>query len=234
MSRAIRRSDHLTRASLERRRVCAWLLLPAAQWLVPARANAATVASARLWPAQEYTRLILEAPSPVAHQLLAMRNPGRLVLDLEGIDVNPELLELPRRVAADDPYIQAIRVAPFRPGVLRIVLELKSQVNPQLFALNPVGDYGYRVVLDLYPLTPPDPLMALLEDVERAGRPADASSLRAEADKPARSEEQGKAAPRHGAKRLIVVAIDPGHGGEDPGAIRRRGTDEKTVTLPIA
>ncbi len=184
--------------------------MPAVQWLVPVGASAATVASARLWPAQEYTRLILEAPAPVAHQLLAMKNPERLVLDLEGIDVNPELLELPRRVAADDPYIQAIRVAPFRPGVLRIVLDLKSAVNPQLFALSPVGDYGYRVVLDLYPLTPPDPLMALLEDVERAGQSgANASSPGAEADR-------------------------PGHGGEDPGAIGRRGTYEKTVTLAIA
>src|SRR6266705_5200135 len=234
MSRAIRRADRLTRVSLERRRICGWLLLPAAQCLVPARADAGTVASARLWPAQDYTRLILEAPAPVAHQLLAMKSPERLVLDLEGIDVSPELLELPPRVAPDDPYIQAIRVAPFRPGVLRIVLDLKSAVNPQLFALNPVGDYGYRVVLDLYPLTPPDPLMALLEDVERAGQPGADASLRAEADKPARSEEQGKAAPRHGAKRLIVVAIDPGHGGEDPGAIGRRGTYEKTVTLAIA
>jgi N-acetylmuramoyl-L-alanine amidase len=225
----------LSRASLERRRICAWLLLPAAQWLVPARADAATVASARLWPAQEYTRLILEAPSPVAHQLLAMKNPERLVLDLEGIDISSELLDLPRRVAADDPYIQAIRVAPFRPGVLRIVLDLKSAVNPQLFTLRPVGDYGYRVVLDLYPLTPPDPLMALLEDVERAGQPdADASSPRAEADKPAHTEQPGRGAPRQAAKRPIVVAIDPGHGGEDPGAIGRRGTYEKTVTLAIA
>jgi N-acetylmuramoyl-L-alanine amidase len=235
MSRAIRRSDRLTRASLERRRICGWLLLPAAHWLVPARADAATVASARLWPAQEYTRLILEAPSPVAHQLLAMKNPERLVLDLEGIDVNPELLELPRRVAADDPYIQAIRVAPFRAGVLRIVLDLKSAVNPQLFAVSPVGNYGYRVVLDLYPLTPPDPLMALLEDLDRAGQPGpDASFPKAEADKPARSEQPGKGAPKQGTKRPIVVAIDPGHGGEDPGAIGRRGTYEKTVTLAIA
>jgi N-acetylmuramoyl-L-alanine amidase len=235
MSRTIRRPDRLTRVSLERRRLCGWLLLPAAQWLLPLRADAATVASARLWPAQEYTRLILEAPSPVAHQLLAMKNPERLVLDLEGVDVNPELLELPRRVAADDPYIQAIRVAPFRPGVLRIVLDLKSAVNPQLFALNPIGDYGYRVVLDLYPLTPPDPLMALLEDIERAGQPgAGASSPRAEADKPAPSEPPGKGTSGQGAKRLIVVAIDPGHGGEDPGAIGRRGTYEKTVTLAIA
>src|SRR5260370_1028923 len=222
MSRAIRRADRLTRVSLERRRICGWLLLPAAQCVVSARADAGTVASARLWPAQEYTRLILEAPSPVAHQLLAMKNPERLVLDLEGIDVNPELLELPRRVAADDPYILAIRVAPFRAGVLRIVLDLKSAVNPQLFAVSPVGNYGYRVVLDLYPLTPPDPLMALLEDVERAGQSGpDGSSPKADADKPAHGEQSGKGAPKQGTKRPIIVAIDPGHGGEDPGAIGR-------------
>jgi len=126
-------------------------------------------------------------------------------------------------------------VAPFRPGVLRIVLDLKSAVNPQLFALSPVADYGYRVVLDLYPLTPPDPLMALLEDVERAGQSgANASSPGAEADRPALGGEPGKGVPRQAPKRLIVVAIDPGHGGEDPGAIGRRGTYEKTVTLAIA
>ena len=109
------RRDGLTRVSLERRRVCGWLLLPAAQWFVAGRADAATVASARLWPAQEYTRLILDAPTPVAHQLLVMKNPDRLVLDLEGVELNSELGQLPQRVLPSDPYIQAIRVA-CRPG----------------------------------------------------------------------------------------------------------------------
>ena len=219
----------LSRVSLERRRVCAWLLLPAAQWLVPNRGEAATVASARMWPAQEYTRLILEAPAPMAHQLLVMRNPGRLVLDLEGVDLNYELAQLPQRVLPNDPYVQSIRVALFRPGVLRIVLDLKAEVNPQLFALQPVGDYGHRVVLDLYPLTPPDPLMALLEG-DRGERTREPQS----ADPPMPGNE--RPAPRSLAdtKRRIVIAIDPGHGGEDPGAIGRRGTYEKHVTLAIA
>jgi N-acetylmuramoyl-L-alanine amidase len=210
--------------------VCGWLLLPALQWFVAGRADAATVASARLWPAQEYTRLILDAPAPMAHQLLVMKNPDRLVLDLEGVELNPELGQLPQRVLPGDPYIQAIRIAMYRPGVLRVVLDLKSEVNPQLFALKPVGEYGHRVVLDLYPLTPLDPLMALLE-IERNERLREPASAESPADKPvAENDRAGRSASR----RRIVVAIDPGHGGEDPGAIGRRGTYEKNVTLAIA
>ena len=211
--------------------MCGWLLLPAAQWLVAGRAGAAMVASARLWPAQEYTRLILDAPAPMAHQLLVMKNPDRLVLDLEGVELNPELGQLPQRVLPGDPYIQAIRVAMYRPGVLRVVLDLKAEVNPQLFALQPVGEYGHRVVLDLYPLTPPDPLMALLE-AERNERPREPANAGPPADKPVAAND--RAAGRSASRRRIVVAIDPGHGGEDPGAIGRRGTYEKNVTLAIA
>ena len=230
MSGRVLRREGLSRVSLERRRVCGWLLLPAAQWCVVGRADAAMVASARLWPAQEYTRLILETPAPMAHQLLAMKNPERLVLDLEGVELNPEIARLPERVLAGDPYIQAIRVAMYRPGVLRVVLDLKSEVNPQLFALKPVGEYGHRVVLDLYPLIPLDPLMALLE-IERNEGPHEPASAESSADKPsAANDRAGKPASR----RRIVVAIDPGHGGEDPGAIGRRGTYEKNVTLAIA
>jgi N-acetylmuramoyl-L-alanine amidase len=230
MSGRVLRCDGLSRVSLERRRVCGWLLLPAAQWLVVGRADAAMVASARLWPAQEYTRLILETPAPMAHQLLAMKNPERLVLDLEGVELNPEIGRLPERVLAGDPYIQAIRVAMYRPGVLRVVLDLKSEVNPQLFALKPVGEYGHRVVLDLYPLIPLDPLMALLE-IERNEGPHEPASAESSADKPSAANDRAGKPP---SRRRIVVAIDPGHGGEDPGAIGRRGTYEKNVTLAIA
>jgi N-acetylmuramoyl-L-alanine amidase len=206
-------------------------MLPALQCLIPGTARGASVASARLWPAQEYTRLIIESRSAVAYQFLAMRNPERLVLDLEGIDLNAEILALPLHVRPDDPYIDSIRVSQFRPGVLRIVLDLKAQVNPQLFALSPVAEYGHRVVLDLYPLTPPDPLMALLEETERAER-SRGEQPPAKSDGKSGRGEAGRAA-RDG-RRTIIVAIDPGHGGEDPGAIGRRGTYEKTVALAIA
>jgi len=197
------------------------LLLPALQWLIPAPLRAATIASARLWPAQEYTRLILESAGPVPHTMLTIRNPSRLVLDLEEVDLTAELEQLPRLVHPSDPYIQAIRIARFKPGVLRVVLDLKTEVNPQLFALLPYGEHGHRVVLDLYSLTPPDPLMALLER-DGAARDVDEKA-------PSRAPFPGK-----GARRPIIIAIDPGHGGEDPGAIGRRGTYEKHVTLAIA
>src|SRR5204862_4152713 len=168
---------------------------------------------------------------PIAHQLLVMKNPDRLVLDFEGVDLNPELEQLPQRVLPGDPYIRAIRIAMYRPGVLRVVLDLKTEVNPQLFALKPVAEYGYRVVLDLYPLMPLDPLMALLEIERNEGSREPASAEAPVANAPAANDRAaGKSAPR----RRIVVVIDPGHGGEDPGAIGRRVTYEKNVTLAIA
>src|ERR1700681_5011137 len=168
MPRRICREPLIARVSIERRRVCQWLLLPAAPWWWSGAANAATIASARLWPAQEYTRLILESSSGVSHQMQPMKNPERLVLDLEDVELSSEIAQLGQRLQPGDPYIQAIRVARFKPGVVRVVLELKGEVNPQLFALQPVADFGHRVVLDLYPLTPPDPLMTLL-DFENSG-----------------------------------------------------------------
>jgi N-acetylmuramoyl-L-alanine amidase len=226
MPRRIHRDLALDCASPARRRACrALLLLPAAQWFLPSSLLAATVASARLWPAQEYTRLILESGTAVPHQMLTVKNPARLVLDLEDVELTGDIEQLPRLVLPNDPYIQAIRVARFKPGVVRIVLDLKAEVNPQLFALKPFGEYGHRVVLDLYSLTPPDPLMALLDGRGGGGDASDKSL--AAADKPA--DKSGR-----GARRPIIVAIDPGHGGEDPGAIGRRGTYEKNVTLAIA
>ncbi len=225
MSRRARSVVAVDRISLSRRRACSWLLVPTAQWFLPSPVLAATVASARVWPAQEYTRLILESGTPIAHQMLTIKQPSRLVLDLDDVELTGEIEQLPRLVHPGDPYIQSIRVGRFKPGVLRLVLDLKTDVNPQLFALQPFGEHGHRVVLDLYPLTPPDPLMALLES-ERAGRDA--------VDKPAATAEPARAKPAGVGRRPIIVAIDPGHGGEDPGAVGRRGTLEKNVTLAIA
>ena len=235
MSGRVRLDGAITRISLQRRRVCQWLLLPAGQLLLPALSSAATVASARIWPAQEYTRLILESASPIAHQMMLLKDPQRLVLDLEGVEPDGELAQLVQRLRPNDPHIQSIRLSRFRPGIVRLVLDLKDEVQPQIFALTPVGEYGHRLVLDIYPVTPPDPLMALLEG-EAKGRssapdaPADKAATR-DSDKTAMRDRSKSAPP---SRRPIIIALDPGHGGEDPGAIGRRGTREKDVTLAIA
>jgi N-acetylmuramoyl-L-alanine amidase len=228
----VRPARALIGISWQRRRLCQWMLLPAAQLAVPTvwAQAAARVASARVWPAQEYTRVIVESNAPLAHQMSVLRNPERLVLDIDGIDVSSELAELPARVHPTDPYIAAIRLGRKTPNVMRIVLDLKSEVKPDLFALKPVAEYGHRIVLDLYPQVPLDPLMALLES-ERAKEAAAAvqSPPHALAPRGETARSDGGGAPRR-----VTIAIDPGHGGEDPGAIGRRGTFEKNVALAIA
>ena len=228
--------------SLERRRVCRWLLVPAAQLLVPSAAWAGTsrIASARMWPAQEYTRVVLEAPDFVAHRVATLKDPHRVVLELDGVALTPELAQLPTRVQSADPYIAAIRFGTRAPDTLRIVFDLKSETRPQLFALKPVAEYGFRVVLDLYPLTPLDPLMALLQERgEPTGAEPKAASPLQERVPDARLEgrTEGRAEarpePKTFGRRKITVALDPGHGGEDPGAVGQRGTYEKHVTLAI-
>ncbi len=218
----------LVRVSLERRRAFRWLLLPAAQLALPPLAwgALARVASARLWPSREYTRVIIEAPAPIAHRLVTQREPPRVALELDGVDDTTELEVLPFRLQATDPYIAAIAFTVPTQGSVRLLVDLKTETRPQLFALAPVAGFGYRIVLDLYPLAPVDPLMAALEErrADEAGRAG------ASPDRPARPSRDAR---RQG-RRKIVIAIDPGHGGEDPGAIGRRGTYEKHVVLAIA
>jgi len=218
----------IARVSIERRRACRWLLVPAAQAFASSLSWAAAgrIASARLWPAQEYTRLILESPQPVAHQLISLRDPPRVALDLAGIELTPDLAQLPSRVQSSDPYIAAIRFGRPSADVLRIVVDLRTDVRPELFAVPPVAEFGHRVVLDLYPLTPVDPLAALLEEIR-------AAEARAAAEPP-KPPAAAKRESDQRSSRRIIVALDPGHGGEDPGATGPRGTHEKHVVLAIA
>ena len=216
--------------SLERRRFLHWLSLPALSAWLPAPAHALALQAVRLWPAKEYTRMTLESASQIGHQLLVVRNPDRLVLDLEGVDVNQELQQLAAKVSGADPYIQGIRIGLNRPGVTRLVVDLKSEVKPQVFAVPPVAHYGYRLVLDLYPLEPLDPMMALVREREEQALIESIESSRAADEKPRPPAAKSQ---RPGSRPLIVV-LDPGHGGEDPGAIGMRGTFEKDIVLSVA
>src|SRR5260221_2232353 len=124
-----------------------------------ASAHAQVVAS-RIWPARDYTRLTLESPAEVKYSVFSLKDPDRLVLELEVTEISPALGELQAKVAADDPYIPGLRVARNRPGIVRLVLDLKSEVKPQVFTLPPIGEYGHRLVLDIYPTVAIDPLAA--------------------------------------------------------------------------
>ena len=212
----------------------------------PGSAFAATqIASARVWPAQEYTRLTLESDAPIVYNVFIVGTPARLVLDLEDVEFNATLEQLPAKISAADPYVSGVRVGRFKPGVVRLVLDLKAQVKPQVFVLKPVGEYGHRLILDVYPLLEADdPVMALLDrknappaiapPAENAGKSAKPATGFNGAPASATVPAGKKAVPAADVARLITVAIDAGHGGEDPGARGRSGTHEKHVTLAIA
>jgi N-acetylmuramoyl-L-alanine amidase len=170
-----------------------------------------------------------------------VKNPGRLVLDLEDVDLSSVQQKLANKILPNDPYIANARVGQFKPGVVRVVLDLKADIKPQLFALTPIGDYGNRLVLDVYPLEPVDPLMALLQKPELGlddspGRSSQGGSQEGLNRQSRNSEKQpgNVKGSDPEIKRLVTIAIDAGHGGEDPGARGRRGTYEKNVTLTIA
>ena len=261
----------------------------------PLFAQATSIVAVRVWPSKDYTRvtLELEAPLQFTHQII--KNPERLVVDIDGLELSGKLKELVAKINPNDPYISSVRAGQFKPRVVRLVFDLKAETNPQVFALKPVGEYGHRLVLDLYPVNAPDPLMALLDKKElppdlmpgsedKTAKPGDKpqGDAKAEPKPDARSDAEAKTAAskkgepgdrpadKQGEKqgdkqtgrmgeqrdakpagksdvkpdirpdarpvvtRLVTIALDPGHGGEDPGAVGKRGTYEKNVTLAVA
>ncbi|SCK48626.1 N-acetylmuramoyl-L-alanine amidase [Variovorax sp. HW608] len=255
-------------------------------------ARGATIVAVRVWPAEDYTRVTIESDGRLNSQQLVVGNPPRLAVDIEGIDLNPALRELVGKIKPDDPYINGLRVGQFAPSVVRIVFDLKQAVAPQVFSLAPVAAYRDRLVLDLYPQKPidpletfiaermrevpktqasrnappvaeapaaasagseaPDPLGDLMaqQSVRASQQPSSAASAAAagrapagglplqvppvaSAPPPAPAPARGGAMPNQ-TDRIIIVALDPGHGGEDPGAIGSNGTREKDIVLQIA
>ena len=223
-------------------------------------ARGASIVAVRVWPADEYTRVTIESDQALQVRQQFVPDPPRLAVDIDGLDLVPALRELVAKVRPDDPYIAGVRVGQFAPGVVRLVLDLKQPAKPQVFTLTPTGGYGHRLVLDLYPLREADPLEALIAERLQAHDDALGEWLAAQSDKrPAPPSAQAPRTPdsiaknrdpatpsgrfdqaspaiisRPGTDRLIVIAIDPGHGGEDPGASGPAGTREKDVVLQIA
>lgn len=187
---------------------------------------AGSVVAVRVWPSTTYTRVTLESSSPLKYKQFALQNPARIVVDIEGVHLNSVLQGIGNQVQASDPYLKRVRVGQFDKQTVRLVLELKQLSDPQLFTLLPVAEFRNRLVIDLYPTegsvsAEDDPLLALLEDYNKGDL---------ERTLPAETPKAGKA----GRDRPIVIMLDPGHGGEDPGAIGKNKTREKDVVLQIA
>lgn len=260
-------------------------------------ARGANIVAVRVWPAEDYTRVTIESDVALkaTHQLI--KDPDRLMVDIDGLDLSPTLRELVAKITPNDPYIRQVRVGQNRPSVVRLVFDLKESVNPQVFTLLPIAGYRNRLVFDLYPTNPPDPLMQLVQATEAKqerfaasggtpmpepsddddpiaalarrdsssgptkppledSRPALANRPPPRKTPPAASanppstlanapntppldvvpEPPVSHSPSNGPRmrRLLTVAIDPGHGGEDPGATGGAGTHEKDVVLSIA
>jgi N-acetylmuramoyl-L-alanine amidase len=229
----------------------------------------ASIVNVRIWPASDYSRVTIESDSPLQATQSLVNNPPRLAVDIAGITLNPALKELVAKVRQDDPNIAGIRVGQFSADVVRLVIDLKQGVRPQVFSLTPIAAYQHRLVLDLYPLQATDPLEAFIAQyvpapaaskvgdpladllAQRGNRndlpPAVAGNTTTPLSLPAKPASQSKAVegaspgafvgpspPLTGTDRLIIIALDPGHGGEDPGAIGPGGTQEKNVVLQIA
>ncbi len=188
-------------------------------WLVEPAAADTSVAAVRVWPAPEYTRVTIETDRETEYNVFALDAPDRLVIDLFNAELGDELKQLPSKLSAEDSFVSAARVGQFKPGVTRVVFELRQKVEPQVFTLKPIGEYGHRLVVDIYPTVPVDPILALLEGGNTTVP-----------NEPTTPQQPIELVP----KEILIVAIDAGHGGEDPGARGRRGTKEKDVTLAIA
>ena len=234
-------------------------------------ARGASILAVRVWPAPEYSRVTIESDTKLVAKQFFVTTPPRLAVDIEGIDLSPELRELVAKVKPDDPNIAGIRVGQNAPGVVRLVVDLKQAAQPQVFTLPPIAAYQHRLVFDLYPAEPVDPLEALIAERLRDTTPAAPTAgattaqpakpnepadplgdlIAQHADRPGPSATPTPAAPtpaappvaanRPGGRatatqtdRIIIVALDPGHGGEDPGAIGPAGTREKDVVLRVA
>ncbi|MCU7372744.1 N-acetylmuramoyl-L-alanine amidase [Paucibacter sp. O1-1] len=248
------------------------LLLQAPQ-LVRA-ASSASIVAVRVWPAPDYTRVTLESDRPLAAKHFLVDSPHRLVIDIDGLELSAGLRELLGKIKPDDPYISAVRVGQNQPRVVRIVLDLKQPVAPQIFTLEPVAAYKDRLVFDLYPQQERDPLLALIREKEQAetqaaqavqdalgeliGRIEKPAALPPVAAAPSPAPSPAPTTPhattpasapalqtpapppppgpidRSKLDRLIVIALDPGHGGEDPGAVGPSGLKEKDVVLAVA
>jgi N-acetylmuramoyl-L-alanine amidase len=231
--------------------------------LAPLKAAAAQILAVRVWPAQDYTRVTLENDGELKATHFMVTDPPRLVVDIDGLALNDTLKSLVAKVESNDPYIRQVRVGQNRPNVVRLVFDLKEEVKPQVFTLAPVAGYQHRLIFDLYPVAAPDPLAAMIQEKAWSdvpaqppaidnGAPAAIGKLESQAAgangsaaaPPLVTTQPVKPAPAQAepmppccsgkVARMLTIALDPGHGGEDPGATGATGVHEKDIVLKVA
>ena len=242
---------------LNRRRLIACaggtLVFALAPWEI---AHGAKMVAVRMWPAEEYTRVTIETDIPLKfkHFFVRSSTPIRFVIDIEGLTLTETLRRQIAAVKPEDPYIEAMRIGQYKPGVVRLVMDLKTEVKPEVFLLKPFANYQYRLVFDIYPVHPrdevsrilaelelspdnesntdSDPLAAMLSQLGRESGEKKTSTPSKPSKQPDEPKSSKKDQPSPQSRKITIV-VDPGHGGEDPGAIGRRKTMEKTVVLQI-
>ena len=174
------------------------------------------VKATRVWPAPDYTRVTIESSSAISNDQMMLKDPERIVIDLKRVKLNEALRKLSSQVDVLDPNIKKIRVGQFNPKVTRVVIDLKASASVKIFSLKPIKKYKHRLVIDVYPKEI-DELASLLNQLKKKDNGQQSTEL---------------VIPE--IKKSIIIAIDAGHGGEDPGAIGAKGTKEKVVNLQIA
>lgn len=191
------------------------------------------VNAVRVWSSPDYTRFTLESDKLISYTISMLSNPGRVVIDLEDVAFSTELENLPNKVQTKDPLIQSVRIGQFKPHVLRLVLDLKTRVVPQAFVLDPMDNFGHRLVIDIYSAEKAAEMDSLDVLVATLMQPAEVQSVSRSEQNTNKSyilKPKNKPTP----PRTIIVAIDAGHGGKDPGATGHHGTREKDITLAIS
>ncbi len=211
--------------------------------------KASALLGVRIWPAREYTRVTLESDVPLKTQVQFIDQPPRLAVDIQGLVLDDALRDLVGQVRPDDPYILGVRAGQFNAQTVRLVFDLRQAVRPQWINLPPVeAVYQHRLLLDLFPVQAIDPLEALIAELRQTPPASTAPDPIAEIwqrqqGRPEPVPLPGKPPPPAagrsppdpgGTEQFAVIAIDAGHGGEDPGAIGPNGTREKDVVLALA